>query len=291
MSAQYWWVPLLLFFIWVLLQVSKRQPTTWTAGRGLLYFVIWYVLMIAGLGLAWYGPQGVSSFHFFNDLDEWYGMDKLGHFFTCFQMVRWAEVLLKKGGWDRQKRQSVAYLLGLLILLPVEVLDGFGRAYGFSVYDLLANAAGASFAYLQLRFWGKVKMFPRFSFFPSAWAEHRPQLLGQHLGEQVLKDYNGQVYWMSYPVRYFINRKSVPSWLMCSIGYQVEGMVYGRVHQNLEAGYKPYNSLLFSFDIDYAQLPLRRLQRVKLVLELFKLPMPTLEVRENGHWQLYWVYF
>ncbi|WP_082305046.1 DUF2279 domain-containing protein [Persicobacter sp. CCB-QB2] len=284
LSAAFWWLPLLCLILWMLMDSLpfKAGGEKAKLPKRLFYFLFWYVLLVVGLAIAWYQHMPLQGFHFFNDLDEWMGMDKLGHFFTCFQMVRWMNAYLKADIAEDQKRHRFAFLSGALVLFPIELMDGFGAGYGFSVYDMLANALGAFAAFIQLQAWGKVKWFPRFSFWPSDWAQHRPQLLGNNLGEQLLKDYNGQVYWSCYSLRALLRKPWVPSFLMLAIGYRAQGMVYGRLEENLAQGYQPTPSLLLSVDFDYEQLPLGPFKKIQMILEMIKLPMPTVEVNSRG---------
>jgi hypothetical protein len=41
------------------------------------------------------------------------------------------------------------------------------------------------------------RITPKFSFHTTQYAQYRPNVLGSSLAEQILKDYNGQTYWLS----------------------------------------------------------------------------------------------
>ena len=40
----------------------------------------------------------------------------------------------------------------------------------------------------------------------------------------MLKDYNGQTYWLSANLKSFFKKSNVPTWLNISVGYGAEGM-------------------------------------------------------------------
>ncbi|TAD94403.1 MAG: hypothetical protein EAY75_00090 [Bacteroidetes bacterium] len=55
--------------------------------------------------------------------------------------------------------------------------------------------------------WNEVRLVPKFSFFPTPFAEQRPELLGKNISQQWLKDYNGQTYWLSVDIDKFLPEK------------------------------------------------------------------------------------
>jgi hypothetical protein len=59
--------------------------------------------------------------------------------------------------------------------------------------DIIANASGTALFVL----WKEQRITPKFSFHTTQYAQYRPNVLGSSLAEQMLKDYNGQTYWLS----------------------------------------------------------------------------------------------
>ncbi len=47
----------------------------------------------------------------------------------------------------------------------------------------------------------------------------------------LLKDYNGQSYWLSFNVFSFLDIEKIPKWLYLSLGYGGEGMISGKEFQ------------------------------------------------------------
>ena len=45
--------------------------------------------------------------------------------------------------------------------------------------------------------------------------------------QQVLKDYNGQTYWLSANIWSFNKESNFPRWLNVAFGYGADGMLYG----------------------------------------------------------------
>ena len=60
--------------------------------------------------------------------------------------------------------------------------------------------------------WKEQRIQMKYSFKPSEYAKYRPDLLGSNFLQQSLKDYNGQVYWLSFNINAF-KKTSLPDWL------------------------------------------------------------------------------
>jgi hypothetical protein len=58
----------------------------------------------------------------------------------------------------------------------------------------------------------------KFSFHTTQY-QYRPNVLGSSLAEQMLKDYNGQTYWLSVNLHSFYKGSKIPKWLNLAIGY------------------------------------------------------------------------
>jgi uncharacterized protein YfiM (DUF2279 family) len=217
----------------------------------LLAAMLVYLLLLWGLADLWYGRQAQLPFHFFDDWEEWLGMDKLGHFFTAFHIGDLGVHLLGWLGMSRKKSIWTGSLCGLLFQAPIEIMDGFGKGYGFSWADMGANLAGSIFLLGQYLLWNEIRLMPRFSFHTTDYAAMRPSLLGNSFSQQLLKDYNGQTYWLSVNCWRFLRFPPAP-WqaLVPSVGYGIEGMVYGRIPENLSQGLQPISQYYFAADLD-----------------------------------------
>ncbi|MGF1534708.1 MAG: DUF2279 domain-containing protein [Bernardetiaceae bacterium] len=233
---------------------------------------------VVGLGTIWYEDLK-PPFRFFNDNRQWLQMDKLGHFYSAYHLGRLGQDLLRPTRLSPAAKRWLGGGMGFLLLLPIEILDGFSPDYGASWGDLGANLLGS-----LLVISGQKRVQPKFSFWPSRWAEQRPDLLGDHLLAQMLKDYNGQRYWLSVRVK---------SWWMLSLGYSAEGMVYGDPHQNRAMGYTAYRQYYLSLDLDLSGIKPRSafLKTLLWIGQGIKIPAPALGWQPNRGWRVYPLFF
>ena len=241
-----------------------------------------YTAALAGLSQLWYADSESQSFRFFNDNAEWKQVDKVGHFFSSFYFSYGTSKALQWSGVKKSKSDLLGSLVGFGVLLPVEILDGFSDAYGASTGDLIANAAGSAFYLGQQQLWDEVRIHPKFSFHRTHYPELRPDLLGDNLVSEIIKDYNGQTFWLSVDMDKFL---SFPKWLNFAVGYGAHGMVYARDQQNIQAGYdSPYRQYYLAIDFDLTSI--RSWSKVVNTLiflaNMIKLPAPTLEFSAKG---------
>jgi hypothetical protein len=119
------------------------------------------------------------------------------------------------------------------------------------------------------------------------------------LPQRMLKDYNGQTYWISVNIGSFLpGSSSFPKWLNLSAGYGAEGMI-GAVKNPEEVNgrkipdFKRYRQFYFSFDTDLYRIndvspfatTLLKLNRT------FKMITPTLEWNEEQGVKWHWLYY
>jgi hypothetical protein len=192
---------------------------------------------------AWYKPYTEEHFHFFNDNAEWFQMDKLGHAFTVNLIQDRYAFFLQQNGYSSNKAANRACLYSLGYLTAIEVMDGFSRGWGFSAGDMAANLAGSLLFWAQKKTWGEQKIQMRFSFSPSPYSKLRPALLGHSLAESILKDYNGQTYWLSFPMSFLPGKWGQT--LMLSLGTGAKGMIGARNNMFYE------NTITY----DYSNIP------------------------------------
>lgn len=250
-----------------------------------------YAGTMTGLYSLWYADFPLGKFHFFNDNKEWMQMDKVGHAYSCYA-EGWVGVkMMKWAGYSRKQSIFIGGSYGFLLQSTVEIFDGFSQEWGASTGDIAANAFGTGMVISQEWFWDEQRIQFKFSFSPSEYATIRPNVLGSG-PTQILKDYNGQTYWLSANLKSFMKPESkMPAWINLAVGYGVDGMVGG--HDNvferdgLEYNYSHidrYRQYYLSPDIDFTKIPTKSkfLKGVFVVLNGFKLPFPALEVNKNG---------
>lgn len=197
--------------------------------RKWVFIGVVYILTVLLLGLLWYSGQYSGKFTIFNDANEWAYLDKIGHSWSTYLITN--ILLIYAVGTPFQ-----CAFAAFLMVSSIEVADGFSTAYGLSVFDLIANLSGAILA-IWLP-WGATSFRFKFSFFPSEWAPLRPELLGSSWYDTWLKDYNGQTYWLTYPIFHKLWPQKAPKWLAISIGYSADGMLYGQTVMNTMLSYE-----------------------------------------------------
>lgn len=245
-----------------------------------------YGAALYGLNKTWYAEFPRTEFHFFNDNTQWKQLDKAGHFYSAFHISQASIHLFQRAGMTQKKAHLWGGMMGFLILTPIEILDGFSQEYGASWGDLIANAVGSAAAMAQFMIWKEARIKPKFSFTPTSLAKERPNVLGDGLYEEFLKDYNGQTYWLSVDMYAFLSPQSkFPKWLNFVVGYGANNMVYANDQQNLIQGYDAYRQyyLGVDFDLSYFTGKSKLVNTLLYIVDLIHLPAPTLEYnRKDG---------
>ena len=254
----------------------------------LLFSVGIYLILMLGLGYAWYSAQWASNgFHFFNDWPEWKQLDKFAHFFWTFQVSALATRLLVWAQSDGRKAAMGGAALGFMFVSCVEIPDGFSEDYGASLFDILANALGCSAFIAQSLLWKRIMVWPKFSFHQTMFAPLRPNVLGDGIMEEILKDYNGQTFWYSLQ----IPKLPFPHWITLAVGVGAEGMIHGRDAENAAANFSPTRKYFLSFDLNLTGIKTesRLLNSVLYVFNIIKSKRPIKHEthREVGLMQIF----
>ncbi len=252
-------------------------------------------LSLVGLDQLWYADFKRSKFQTLNDNDEWLQMDKIGHAFTSYQMGHIGASLLNWSGVSEKDQLLYGSTLGFGFLTVVEVFDGFSEEWGFSWGDMLANAVGTGLYVGQELLWKEQRIKLKYSFHQTQYALQRPDKLGEGFLEQVLKDYNGQTYWLSANVSSFINNDKIPKWLNIALGYGAEGMLTG-TNESLEGMFPDQDrrrQYYLSLDVDLSRIKTKSqlLKTVFEVLNVIKIPFPTLEFNDKNDIKFHAIYF
>jgi len=274
---------------------NKKRFTMVCASETVLYTGS----MIA-LNEIWYKDYPKSNFHFFNDNKEWLQMDKAGHVVTSYYIGRIGINLLKWSGVKRKKAIWYGGMLGSAYQSTLEILDGYSADWGFSWGDFAANTAGSLMLISQELTWDEQKIILKFSFLQSKYAQYRPNLLGKNLQENILKDYNGQTYWLSVNPASFMNKNTkFPKWLNIAIGYGVNGMTGANTNPLLfdnvgnQITFDRYRQYYLSLDIDLTRIKTKSkfLNTIFYSIGFLKIPSPTLEFNKADKLKGHWVYF
>ena len=255
-----------------------------------------YIGSLSGLYFLWYQNYPQSGFHFFNDDNEWLQMDKCGHATTSYYISMIGNWSYRWVGLNRKQSAWFGGLLAEAYMLNIEILDGFSAEWGFSVGDFTANTLGAAMFVSQQLIWDEQRFRLKFSFHQTSNALYRPDLLGANLIQQMLKDYNGQSYWLSGNISTFLPKTSrFPKWLNIAFGYGAGGMT-GAVVNSSGQSIPPeqrYRRFMLSVDVDLTRIPTRSkfLKGVFTVLSFIKIPAPAIEYNTLGNFRFYPIYY
>jgi len=301
---------ILSFILFLLSQVQsqdqpyfvKRYPDTLNPKK--LTSVIGGQAIVYGTSLtilyyAWYKDYPRSDWHWIDDNNEWLQMDKIGHAATSayfgkfgYEMYRWA-------GMERKKAIWIGGSTGFVFLTVVEILDGFSEQWGASMGDFAANAFGTGLFISQQLVWNDQRFNLKWSYHETQFTKYRPDQLGTSFMERMLKDYNGQTYWLSANIKSFLPKRSkFPYWLSVSLGYSAEGMIGANSNPSVIGGepipdFPRYRQYFLSLDVDLPRIKTRShfLKFILNGLNFIKIPFPTLEYNNEQGFKFHPLYF
>lgn len=252
-------------------------------------------LTLVGLDQLWYNDFERSKFRTINDNSEWLQMDKLGHVMTAYYVGNLGAEVLNWSGVRKKDQLIYGSTLGFAFLTAVEVFDGFSQEWGFSWGDMAANAAGTGLFVGQELLWDEQRIIMKYSFHQTRFAEQRPDKLGENLLQEMLKDYNGQTYWLSANMQSFFKTSKLPKWLNLAVGYGADGMLTGNNEPDsiLFPNQNRIRQYYLSLDVDLTRIQTnsRFLKTVFQIFNFIKIPAPTLELNSAGKLKLHTVYF
>ena len=254
---------------------------------------------LLALNQLWYKNYPQTSFHTFNDNSEWLQMDKCGHVITAYTVGKYGLRLLEWGGVSKKKAIWYGGLTGFAYLGVVEVFDGFSEGWGFSAADLTANVIGVVVLISQEYLWKEQSIGLKFSFHKTPYPSYRPTLLGRNWQEQVLKDYNGQTYWISLNIASFLKKQSkFPKFVNIALGYGANGMtgansnplLYNSIGNSIT--FERSRQYYLSLDIDLTKVKTKSsiLKSIFETIGFLKFPAPGIQFNNNhfsGSWLMY----
>ncbi|MEL6926167.1 MAG: DUF2279 domain-containing protein, partial [Bacteroidota bacterium] len=274
---------------------------------------------------AWYKDIGISRFHFFNDWKGWERMDKYGHLFTAYNESNWSMQGLQWAGVNRRKAMWIGAAIGTGLQLTIEVMDGFGEDWGFSVSDVAFNTLGVGLFVGQELLWEEQRITFKVSSNARSYpdlpvysrdgqhsitiSERAADLFGESYTERFLKDYNAQTLWASFNIHSFLppGHRRFPKWLNVAVGYGAENMFEGDDDRygwsSLSANGTPiefdrdptvlprYQQFYLSLDVDLRRIPTKSpfLKTVFNILNFIKIPAPALELNTQGQFRAHWI--
>jgi len=275
-------------------ELNKKRLKGVLIGAGALY-----ITAMIGLYQIWYKDYPQSSFHFFNDNDEWFQMDKVGHFTTAYFLSYLGHESLIYCGLDSKNSMWFAGGASFLFLTTIEVFDGFSKEWGASAGDFLSNTSGIILYTAQQHYWKEQKLMMKYSFHQTVNADYRPDLLGNNFVENLVKDYNGQSYWLSANIKSILpNLPHIPDWLNLAAGYSADGMIGAfdnhSFHFNQDVSdISRHRQYFISLDIDLSKIKVNS-QVLKMILKganFIKIPFPAVEINKKDGIKFHPLYF
>ncbi|MEQ8909880.1 MAG: DUF2279 domain-containing protein [Vicingaceae bacterium] len=249
-----------------------------------------YSTALVGLNQLWYKDYPQSTFHFFNDNEQWLQIDKVGHAYSTYVLGKASAATFKWAGYSQ--KQSALYGSGgaFLFLTTVEIFDAYSQNWGFSWGDFAANTLGNGLYLGQELAWQEQVMLLKFSYSPSIYREQRPNLLGDSELQGVLKDYNGQTYWASFNLNSLASSIK-PKWLNLAVGMGGEQMLFARNSEQL--GLNHQRQWYLSPDIDFERIPTKKkwLKVAFSLINCLKMPLPALELQNGKNLNFKWIHY
>ncbi len=258
-----------------------------------------YSTSLIVLYFAWYKDSSGYPFHFHDDKGYWLGADKLGHLTTAYTISNYGYWALRWAGVNEIKSTVYGGVMGFGALTVIEILDGFTE-YGASWSDLTANTIGTGVFIGQQFLWKEQRIRLKFSYHSTEYAKYRPDKLGETYFQRVLKDYNGQTFWLSANIHSFLKKESkFPSWINVSVGYGGKGMLGETSNPEYDNNGNPIphfdrvRQYYVSMDIDWTRIKTNSnfLKFLFKGLSFVKLPFPTLEYNKENQFVFHWLYF
>jgi len=281
---------------------QKRQRQWLVAG----VTVAAYGGSLFALQRAWYEDDSKTSFHTFDDSNEWLQVDKLGHAWTAYTTGRISTRLWEWAGLPHQKAVWIGGLSGFIYLTGIEFLDAYSDKWGWSWGDIVANITGSGLFIAQELLWKEQRMQFKFSFHKNTYSdpmleERADSLYGDSFYERMLKDYNAQTYWLSANIKSFFPNSKWPSWLNIAVGYGADGMFGGFENKwTDEAGNEVtrydiprVRQFYLAPDVDFTKIRTRSkfLRTTFELLNSFKFPAPAIMIDSKGKFKAYAIYF
>ena len=252
-------------------------------------------IALIGLNQLWYADYPRSSFHFLNDNTSWMQMDKFGHSFSSYYIGKMGMDALAWAGENKKNQLIYGATVGFVFLTTIEIFDGTSEEWGFSTGDIIANALGTGLLIGQELLWDEQRIQYKFSFQTTHYAQNNPNKLGENTLQQIVKDYNGQTYWLSINLWSFFKDSKIPKWLNIAVGYGANGLPENSYDYTLNPPqqFESYRQFFASLDIDLTKIKTNSpfLKTIFNVFNFVKIPAPTIEYRSNGKFKFHTLYF
>ena len=145
---------------------------------------------------------------------------------------------------------------------------------------MVANVSGSAFVYTQYMLWNEARITPKYSFSQTNLAQRRPELLGNGLHEEIIKDYNGMTFWWSFDIFSLLGKnRKFPKWLNIAVGYGANGMISSNDNSSRARGYDPFRQYYLAIDLDLTHIKTESkfIRALLFMGNMIHLPSPALE--------------
>jgi hypothetical protein len=209
------------------------------------------------------------SFRIIDDGDLELGADKAGHMFAGYFMSKFSTDVLLTAGVGEDIATIGGGLMGLGYQFFVEIQDGYGKGWGFSPSDMVANTIGAGLHIAQRYVPGVKYVKMKADFYPAPWIGEKTR----KNASSPIDDYSAWTWWLSLDVHGILPEAAKPywpSWLNLAFGYASRSLEWEQQSRRY----------IISLDYDLEKLlpdgaPLWNW--FKQYLNILKLPAPAIE--------------
>lgn len=149
--------------------------------------------------------------------------DKVGHFFGAYFTAYNLSELLMMSGFSLDAATVWGGMLGLSYSTYVEILDGFGKNWGFSPSDFYSDVAGAALFIGQSYVPFLQNFTPKFMYVPADWHGE----LRRKPSDMFIDDYSSHSMWITVNVHNILPdswKKYWLPWLDISFGYAARNL-------------------------------------------------------------------
>lgn len=223
-----------------------------------------------------------SSFRIVDNFDESLSANYGGHFAGGYFLSYLSTEMLLTSGFGLNMASICGTIMGAAYQLYVEVLDGYGKDYGFSPYEVYSQTLGAVYYIVTVYSPFLQNFTPKADYYPAPWFGDRKK----YLSKTPIDDYSAWTFWMSANVHNLLPERAArayPDWLNLAVGYSARNLGYP----------DRYRVLVFALDFNLAKI-LPEGGAVwnwwRQTLAFVKIPGPALEFEQRGPTRLYLVY-
>jgi hypothetical protein len=222
---------------------------------------------------AWWKSKR-TNFHFQNDWDYALWIDKVGHMYGTMIIGHGIASGFEAANLDPERSIIYGSTAALMYQLFVEIEDGFGPEWGFSIGDATSDLLGAIYPIGQYYFPYLKNFQLKFSYYPRQLQE-KGIIAGQkHI---IIDDYEGQKFWLSVRMKEVLPNSISQYWpgfLNLALGMGVTGL-------DGKGGGQRNFYLALDFDTEWIPLFGPGWQFVKNTFNFFHFPLPGIRITNN----------